>query len=483
MITKREKLQYIYVFLTDLVVLLLSTLLAWLVTDGLLNQLVPYAPSDWVQTICLLMLAFVATFICFDQTENIVTRTSGEEIKLSIKFNVLLALVYSTAMLLTKAEMLDSRYFTLAVPLINFVLLPIAHGLLKRSLLQIQSQSGLESLVGLISTQDRAELLINELQRDWSKRISGVAILEAPASEIGSTLAGVPVTANYDNFMDWIRQAALDEIYVDIPMDSGESFIPVLEEMESMGLTVHFRLLLLDRIEERCCGETSAVRFSRILGRCAGGNIVTMGTLELKLRDRVLKRAMDILGGLVGCIISIPIIAITAIPLKLESPGPLIFKQKRVGLNGRVFYIHKLRSMYMDAEERKKSLMAQNEMNGLMFKMQDDPRITKVGKFIRKTSIDELPQFFDVLRGDMSLVGTRPPTLDEYKQYESHHKRRLSMKPGITGLWQVSGRSNIEDFEEVVRLDVKYIDNWSLWGDIKILFKTVYVVFAGRGAK
>ncbi len=208
------------------------------------------------------MLAFVATFICFDQTENIVTRTSGEEIKLSIKFNVLLALVCSTAMLLTKATMLDSRYFTLAVPLINFALLPIAHGLLKRSLLQIQSQSGLESLVGLITTQDRAELLINELQRDWSKRISGVAILEAPASEIGSTLAGVPVTANYDNFMDWIRQAALDEIYVDIPMDSGESFILVLEEMESMGLTVHFRLLLLDRIEERCCGETSAVRFS-----------------------------------------------------------------------------------------------------------------------------------------------------------------------------------------------------------------------------
>ena len=208
-----------------------------------------------------------------------------------------------------------------------------------------------------------------------------------------------------------------------------------------------------------------------------------MGTLELKLRDRVLKRAMDIVGGLVGCIISVPIIAITAIPLKLESPGPLIFKQKRVGLNGRVFYIHKLRSMYMDAEERKKSLMAQNEMNGLMFKMQDDPRITKVGKFIRKTSIDELPQFFDVLRGDMSLVGTRPPTLDEYKQYESHHKRRLSMKPGITGLWQVSGRSNIEEFEEVVKLDVQYIDNWSLWGDIKILFKTVYVVFAGRGAK
>lgn len=136
---------------------------------------------------------------------------------------------------------------------------------------------------------------------------------------------------------------------------------------------------------------------------------MTIGTLELQLRDQVLKRMMDIAGALVGCLISLPIIAIVAIPLKIESPGPLIFKQKRVGLNGRIFYIHKLRSMYTDAEERKKELMAKNEMNGLMFKMQDDPRITKVGKFIRKTSIDELPQFFDVLCGNMSLVGTRPP--------------------------------------------------------------------------
>ena len=250
-----------------------------------------------------------------------------------------------------------------------------------------------------------------------------------------------------------------------------------------MGLTVHFRLPLLDRIEEVCCDETSTARLSRGLSRCAGGNVVTMGTVELKLRDQALKRMLDIVGSLVGCILSIPIIAIVAIPLKLESPGPLVFKQRRVGRNGRVFYIHKLRSMYVDAEERKKELMARNEMNGLMFKMQDDPRITKVGKFIRKTSIDELPQFFDVLRGDMSLVGTRPPTLDEYKQYESHHKRRLSMKPGITGLWQVSGRSNIEDFEEVVKLDTRYIDNWTIWQDIKILLKTVWVVFAGRGAE
>lgn len=161
----------------------------------------------------------------------------------------------------------------------------------------------------------------------------------------------------------------------------------------------------------------------------------------------------------------------------------MFFKQKRVGLNGRIFEIYKLRSMYVDAEERKKELMAQNEMNGLMFKMTDDPRITRVGKFIRKTSIDELPQFWNVLCGDMSLVGTRPPTVDEYDRYESHHKRRLSMKPGITGMWQVSGRSGVQNFEDVVRLDTQYIDHWSLRLDVEILLKTIAVVFARKGAK
>ena len=482
-ITKREKMQYAYVFLTDLLALTVSVLLSWLITDGLFNVLVPYTAQDWMQTLCTLVLAFIVTFFCFDQTENIVTRRPGAEIKLSLKFNLMLCVIYSALMLLTKATMLDSRYFAVTVPLINALLLPLAHGALKRLLLHFQRSWGMESLVGIVTTADRADRLISEIGKDWSRRIVGVTLLEAPHEIVGTEIDGIAVKANFTDFMDWIRREALDEVYVDVPMDSGESFIPYLEEMESMGLTVHFRLPLLDRIEEACCDETSAARLSRTLGRCAGGSIVTMGTVELKLRDQIAKRCMDIVGGLVGCILSIPIIAIVAIPLKIESPGPLFFKQKRVGRNGRYFYIHKLRSMYMDAEERKKELMAQNEMNGLMFKMEDDPRVTKVGKFIRKTSIVELPQFFDVLRGDMSLVGTRPPTVDEYKQYESHHKRRLSMKPGITGLWQVSGRSNIEDFEEVVKLDVTYIDNWSLWNDIKILFKTVYVVFAGRGAK
>ena len=483
MTTRREKLQYVYVFLVNLLSLALSMVISWGIIDNLLEKLGEYQSQDLAVAVCVMLLAYVITFFIFDQSDNIILRTTKQEAARVAKFNLILFVVNTVGLALTKAVMLSSRYFLILVPLINFVLMLVGHDLLKKFLKRESQRGKMQSLVGIVTTRDHARQMVEELSRDWSKRITGVALLEVAESEVSGQVEGIDLKANYNSFMDWIRQAALDEVYVDIPMDSGDSFIPYLEEMESMGLTVHFRLPLLDRIEDKCCDEISSARLSRELTRCAGGNVVTIGTVELILRDQVLKRALDIVGGLVGCILSIPIIAITAIPLKLESPGPLVFKQRRVGRNGRIFYIHKLRSMYVDAEERKKELMAQNEMNGLMFKMQDDPRITKVGKFIRKTSIDELPQFFDVLRGDMSLVGTRPPTLDEYKQYDSHHKRRLSMKPGITGLWQVSGRSNIEDFEEVVKLDVEYIDNWTIWEDIKILFKTVWVVFAGRGAK
>ena len=197
----------------------------------------------------------------------------------------------------------------------------------------------------------------------------------------------------------------------------------------------------------------------------------------------IIKRIIDIVGGTVGSVITILVAIILGPIIKMESPGPILFKQKRVGKNGRFFEIYKFRSMGVDAEARKKDLMNQNEVDGHMFKMTNDPRVTKVGKFIRATSIDELPQFFNVLKGDMSLVGTRPPTIDEFREYKSHHKKRLSMKPGITGMWQVSGRSNITDFEEVVRLDADYIDNYTLFLDFKILAKTFVVVFAKIGSK
>jgi exopolysaccharide biosynthesis polyprenyl glycosylphosphotransferase len=244
-------------------------------------------------------------------------------------------------------------------------------------------------------------------------------------------------------------------------------------ELESMGVVVSMSITQLREFEE----------YKTTIGMIGDVPVVRFASVFHDYNKLLIKRLIDIVGALIGIAITLVVTIFLAPILLIESPGPLFFKQRRVGRNGRFFYMYKFRSMYRDAEERKKELMDQNEMNGLMFKMTDDPRITKVGKFIRKTSIDELPQFFNVLIGDMSLVGTRPPTVDEFKQYESYHKRRLSMKPGITGMWQVSGRSNIEDFEEVVKLDLKYIDNWSIGLDIKILFKTVGAVFRRGGAR
>lgn len=211
--------------------------------------------------------------------------------------------------------------------------------------------------------------------------------------------------------------------------------------------------------------------------------VITYHTVNLNAYERIIKRFMDILGALVGIILSSPIMLVTAIAIKVDSKGPVFFKQVRVGQNGRHFKIWKFRSMYADAEKHKAELEAQNQVtDGMMFKIKDDPRITRVGKVIRKLSIDEFPQFFNVLSGSMSLVGTRPPTLDEVDKYQASQWRRISIKPGITGMWQVNGRNTITDFDEVVRLDTEYIDNWSLWMDIKILFKTVAVVFSHKDA-
>ncbi|MCK1991640.1 sugar transferase [Peribacillus muralis] len=185
------------------------------------------------------------------------------------------------------------------------------------------------------------------------------------------------------------------------------------------------------------------------------------------------KRIIDIIGSLLGIIFLSPLFILVAILIKIEDPkGPVFFKQVRVGKAETEFHMYKFRSMVSDAEERLKDLLALNEVSGAMFKMKDDPRITRIGKFIRKTSIDELPQLWNVLKGDMSLVGPRPPLLREVEEYTSYDKQRLLVTPGCTGLWQVSGRSNV-GFEEMVKLDLIYIDNRNLFFDLKIILKTV----------
>ena len=193
------------------------------------------------------------------------------------------------------------------------------------------------------------------------------------------------------------------------------------------------------------------------------------------------KRAIDIIGAGSGLLLLSPVIAIVACAVKFTSKGPIFFSQKRVGKNGQLFDMYKFRSMVVNAEELKEKLANQNEMSGPMFKMKDDPRVTKVGKFIRKTSLDELPQLWNVLKGDMSLVGPRPSLPKEVKQFEEWMYKRLTVKPGLTCYWQVSGRNNI-DFEDWMKLDISYVEDRNLWIDIKLIFKTVFVLFGDKNA-
>lgn len=193
------------------------------------------------------------------------------------------------------------------------------------------------------------------------------------------------------------------------------------------------------------------------------------------------KRIIDVVASLLGIFLLFPLAVIIAILIRLDSKGNVLFSQKRVGLNGKIFNMYKFRSMVVNAEELKEKLKKQNEMSGPMFKMKDDPRVTKIGKFIRKTSIDELPQLINVLKGEMSLVGPRPSLPKEVAQFEPWMKERLLVKPGLTCYWQVSGRNNI-DFEDWMLLDIKYINDRSLWVDIKLIFKTFFVLFGDQNA-
>jgi exopolysaccharide biosynthesis polyprenyl glycosylphosphotransferase len=242
---------------------------------------------------------------------------------------------------------------------------------------------------------------------------------------------------------------------------------PYLQVCEEMGRSARVFLNILDST------RFASWKYHKFMDRPT----VISHTVELDPDQLLFKRIFDIFGSLVGLTlmgISFPVLAPI---IKLSSPGPVFFKQLRVGRNGRRFSMYKYRSMTEDAEERKKDLLDKNELEGAVFKMKDDPRVTHIGKFMRKFSLDELPQFINVFRGDMSLVGTRPPTPDEVSIYQKWHYRRMSIRPGITGLWQVSGRNRIQNFNEIVKLDLKYIDSWSIWLDIRILFRMVFVIF------
>lgn len=285
-------------------------------------------------------------------------------------------------------------------------------------------------------------------------------------------IEGVKNLGNLEDLGSIISEQVVDEVVMSMPKNYEGGVEGYIHLCEQMGITVNLILDLYDLL-------LSHVRIS-MLGPMP---MLTFNTVTLNPFQKAIKRSMDICGSLIGIAVTV-ILAIFIIPaIKLDSPGPVIFKQKRVGRHGRIFNVYKFRTMGNDAEAEKEKLMELNELHDKrMFKIKEDPRITRVGAFLRKTSLDEFPQFFNVFIGDMSLVGTRPPTLDEVGNYSLEQRRRISIKPGITGMWQVNGRSEIKNFEDVVALDTQYIDNWSIWLDINILMKTVYQVFKMKSA-
>jgi len=281
------------------------------------------------------------------------------------------------------------------------------------------------------------------------------------------------------NSLNWLRSLLIRQSANEVIL-SSDSCDPqsgrnrdILELCEELGITA--------RVILGICEMPNSNHFISSLGPYP---VVTYHSVPINKVQLFIKSAIDITIAACSLIVGTPVMLVTAICIKLDSPGPVFFKQQRAGRNGRTFEMYKFRSMYVDAEARKCDLQPLNKVkDGLMFNVDNDPRVTKVGAFIRKYSIDELPQLINVLKHDMSLVGTRPPTLDEVEKYSPEHWRRISIKPGITGMWQVSGRNNIVDFEEVVSLDKKYIDNWSLGLDVMILLRTVGAVLSKRGAE
>lgn len=411
--------------------------------------------------------------------KNILKRSVAREIESVLIHNIIVWLLVIAYLYLTKQAFWFSRTMMIMAILLCLILM-IAGRLCWKTIVRKMVWKGKhQSYTLVVATEEYAAKMIQRFrQRMYNGfNLAGFAIMDKDMS--GQTVDRIPVVCNRDNLLEYIRTEVVDEVMINLP-GKGPQCRELVYSLLQMGVVVHLAV------------EYEEDEFPNAMIERIGGfsfittSINTAGSISL-----MLKRLIDIAAGIVGCAIMGIAFIFVAPAIYKASPGPIFFKQERMGKNGRRFKMYKFRSMYMDAEERKKELMAQNKMDGLMFKMDNDPRIIGsekgpgkgIGNLIRRLSIDELPQFINILKGDMSLVGTRPPTVGEFEEYDMHHKIRLSMKPGLTGMWQVSGRSEITDFEEIVKLDASYIENWSLRLDFKIIFKTFGVVLKKQGAE
>lgn len=308
-----------------------------------------------------------------------------------------------------------------------------------------------------------------KINADWSVHLVETVFSKVPANFCCDNYI---VCHDINEVLTTIKNNIVDIVLINSPDYSKEDISRLIESIQLMGITCHY------------CPELPARQLFKIgVKKIASTPVISFYSLEYDYRLRLIKRIVDIIFAIIGLVITAALTPFIALAIKLDSPGPVFFSQARVSKNGRQFKLYKFRSMYQNAEEIKTKLMSRNEMKGAIFKLKDDPRITRVGKFLRKTSLDELPQFWNILKADMSLVGTRPPTVAEYEQYDDYQRRRLSIRPGLTGMWQVSGRSSITDFDEIVKLDFEYIDNWSLYLDLKIILRTFAVIIGKEGAE
>jgi exopolysaccharide biosynthesis polyprenyl glycosylphosphotransferase len=376
------------------------------------------------------------------------------------------ALIITTAIFAADDNLFSRLLFGIFI-IVNFVLL-LAEKIILRNIWARAQKNVKDRQVVLVSNPEGVFKFTNLVSKDEDIRLKILGYFSINRDQ--SYVDGISCLGSLKNFNHFLIQKTVDEVIFVLPKDYISDMEEYIVTCEELGITVRMLLDLYDL-------KISKTQISYM------GNIpmLIFHTVSLNEDQQFIKRLIDIFVSLIGLFITGILYIILGPIIKLQSPGPVLYSQPRVGRNGRIFKCYKFRSMYADADERKKELEHLNKMKGAIFKIENDPRITPIGKIIRKYSLDEFPQFWNVLKGEMSLVGTRPPTVDEVKQYENRHWRRLSIKPGITGLWQVSGRNNIEDFDEIVALDVKYIDNWSIWLDLKIIAKTVVAVFKKTG--
>lgn len=470
---KQRMIQNYCLIILECVCIIISYILA-MYTRGIPDTFRNTETSQQMYLSIIIYLIFfhVLAYFMLDWNVSIFKRGYFVEFIAVVKYNIFLMVVMGLFLFLTQLARDYSRLVFGCFFLYNIVFTYIGHLIIKRFLDKYYRNSYGSNKTLIITTSDLIEDVLKQMQSgtEWSHVVTSIVLMDIDRT--GENYDGIPVVANRVNLYEIAPSLMMDEVFINLPEYSNKQLEKIINQFEYAGITVNVNVDFFDILTAHKTTENFA-----------GFTVLSYAANVFDYRRIMVKRLIDILGALVGLVITAIITPFVAIAIFIESPGPIFFKQKRIGKNGREFNIYKFRSMYMDAEERKKELMKQNEMDGLMFKMTDDPRVTKVGKFIRKTSIDELPQFWNILIGQMSLVGTRPPTLDEFAHYDLYYRRRLSIKPGLTGMWQVSGRSDIQDFDEVVKLDLQYIDDWSLGLDIKILFMTVFVVLFRRGSK